>query len=232
MAKKEGLKMNESQLSKPSTLQEAIQTVPVIPVIVLQRVADAVPVAEALVAGGISIFEVTMRTEAALPAIEQISARFPDALTGAGTVLNRAQAQQAIDAGAQFFVSPGFDEETVEFAKTANIPIIPGVATASEVMRARNLGLRVLKFFPAGAAGGIPVLKALASVFADVQFVPTGGVTASNLADYLSVPNVVACGGSWLTAGKLVSAGRFDEITRLAIEARSIASRLQEGNEQ
>ncbi len=215
--------MNEPRQSASLTLYDAIRAVPVIPVIVLHRLADAEPVAEALMEGGIPIFEVTLRTEAALPAIEKISRRFPNALTGVGTVLNTEQARQAIDAGAQFIVSPGFDAATVEFALTAGIPIVPGVATASEVQRARNRGLRILKFFPAGAAGGIPMLRALAAVFADVRFVPTGGVTARNLTDYLSVPNVVACGGSWLAPAKLVADGQFSEITRRATEARENA---------
>ena len=215
--------MSEPDKSVSLTLYDAIQAVPVIPVIVLQRVSDAIPVAEALIEGGISIFEITMRTEAALPAIEKIAAQFPDALTGVGTVLNKEQAQQAADSGAQFIVSPGFDTATVEFAQAAGIPIVPGVSTASEVQHARNLGLRILKFFPAGAAGGIAMLKAFSSVFADVQFVPTGGVTASNLADYLAVPNVVACGGSWLAPVKLVADGQFNEISRLTAAAIEIA---------
>ena len=206
-----------------STFYDAIQAVPVIPVIVLQQVSDAIPVAEALIEGGISIFEITMRTEAALPAIEKIAAQFPDALTGVGTVLNREQAQQAVDAGAQFIVSPGTDTATVEFAQASGILIVPGVSTASEGQLARNLGLRILKFFPAGAAGGIAMLKALSSVFADVQFVPTGGVTASNLADYLAVPNVIACGGSWLAPAKLVADGQFNKISKLTADAIEIA---------
>ena len=219
--------MNESQESGPLSFQEAIAAVPVIPVMVLQRVADAIPVAEALIDGGISIFEITMRTKAALPSIEKIAGQFPGALTGVGTVLNQQQARQAIDSGAQFIVSPGFDVETVEYAQKAGIPICPGTSTASEVQRARNLGLRILKFFPAAAAGGIPMLKAFSSVFADVQFVPTGGVTADNLADYLAVPNVVACGGSWLAPNKLVVNGQFSEISRLTAAAIEIARRAE-----
>lgn len=207
------------------SFENAIQAVPVIPVIVLQRAADAVPVAEALIAGGIPVFEITMRTEAGLPAIEEIAKRFPDALTGAGTVLSKSQAQQVIDAGAQFIVSPCWDDDVVETAMDAGIPVLPGVVTPSEVQRARSRGLRLLKFFPAGVAGGIPMLKALSAVYSDVGFVPTGGVSASNLADYLAVPNVVACGGSWLTPASQIAEGRFDEITRLANEARQIADR-------
>lgn len=219
--------MSEPGKSVPLTLYDAIQDVPVIPVIVLRRVSDAIPVAEALINGGISIFEITMRTDAALPGIEKIATQFPDALTGVGTVLNKEQAKQAAGSGAQFIVSPGTDKATVEFAQASGIPIIPGVSTASEVQFARNLGLRILKFFPAGAAGGVAMLKAFSSVFADVQFVPTGGVTASNLLDYLAVPNVVACGGSWLAPASLVSDGQFNEISKLTAEAIKIARRAE-----
>ncbi len=205
------------------TFENAMQAVPVIPVIVLDRVSDAIPVAEALVAGGIPVFEITMRTKAGLPAIEEIAKRFPDALTGAGTVLSKSQAKQVIAAGAQFIVSPCWDDDVVETAMAAGIPVLPGVVTPSEVQRARSRGLRLLKFFPAGVAGGIPMLKALSSVYSDVGFVPTGGVSANNLGDYLSVPNVVACGGSWLTPARQIAEGRFEEITRLAKEARQIA---------
>ncbi len=205
------------------TLDTALQTVPVIPVIVLDRAADAVPVAEALIAGGIPVFEITLRTEAALSAIGEIAKRFPDALTGAGTVLSKSQATQAIDAGAQFIVSPGWDDDVVDTAIAAGIPVVPGVVTPSEVQRAQRHGLRLLKFFPASLVGGVPMLKAFSSVYSDVRFVPTGGVNAKNLSDYLSVPNVVACGGSWLTPAGPIAEGRFDEITRLAQEARQIA---------
>ncbi len=208
---------------KPLTLDTALLTVPVIPVIVLDRATDAVPVAEALIAGGIPVFEITLRTAAALSAIGEIAKRFPDALTGAGTVLSKSQATQAIDAGAQFIVSPGWDDDVVDTAVAAGIPVVPGVVTPSEVQRARRHGLRLLKFFPASLAGGVPLLKAFSSVYSDVRFVPTGGVSAKNLTDYLSVPNVVACGGSWLTPAGPIAEGRFDEITRLAKEARQIA---------
>jgi 2-dehydro-3-deoxyphosphogluconate aldolase/(4S)-4-hydroxy-2-oxoglutarate aldolase len=216
--------MNDQTDAAALTFDAALQAVPVIPVIVLQRSADAVPVAEALIEGGIPIFEFTLRTEAALPAIAEIAKKFPDAQTGAGTVLDESQARQAIDAGARYIVSPGWNSGVVETAQAAGLPVVPGVATASEVQRARNHGLRLLKLFPAGVAGGIPMLKALSSVFSDIGFVPTGGVSASNLADYLAVPNVVAVGGSWLTPAKAIAEGRFGEITRLALEARQIAA--------
>ena len=216
--------MNDQTKSNALAFDAALQAVPVIAVIVLQRSADAVPVAEALIEGGIPIFEITLRTEAGLPSIQEVAKTFPDALTGAGTVLNEAQARQAIDAGSRFIVSPGWDDGVVETAQAAGIPVVPGVATASEVQRAYNRGLRVLKLFPAGIAGGIPMLKALSSVYSEVGFVPTGGVSAKNLADFLALPNVKAVGGSWLTPAKVIADGQFEEITRLSIEARKIAA--------
>ena len=219
--------MNNQPGSVTLTFEAAVQAVPVIPVIVLQRRADSVPVAEALIDGGIPIFEITLRTDAGLPSIEEVAKEFPDALTGAGTVLNKTQARQAIDAGSRFIVSPGWDDGVVETAQAAGIPVVPGVATASEVQRAYNHGLRVLKLFPAGIAGGIPMLKALSSVYSEVGFVPTGGVSASNLADYLALPNVKAVGGSWLTPATAIAEGRFEEISRLAVEARKIAADIR-----
>jgi len=216
--------MNEKSRFSGATFEETINAVPVVPVIVLQRSADAVPVAEALIEGGIPIFEITLRTEAGLPSIAEVARKFPNALTGAGTVLNESQAKQAIEAGSRFIVSPGWDEGVVETAQAAGVPVVPGVATASEVQRAYNHGLRLLKLFPAGIAGGIPMLKALSSVFSEIGFVPTGGVSAKNLADFLAVPNVRAVGGSWLTPAKVIADGHFEEITRLSIEARKIAA--------
>jgi len=216
--------MNAQSQSGGSAFDAALQVVPVIPVIVLQSSEHAAPVAEALIEGGIPIFEVTLRTAAGLPSIEEVAKKFPDALTGAGTVLNESQARQAIDAGSRFIVSPGWDDGVVETAQAAGIPVVPGVATATEVQRAYNHGLRVLKLFPAGIAGGIPMLKALSSVYSEVGFVPTGGVSADNLADFLALPNVKAVGGSWLTPAQAIAEGRFEEITRLANEARKIAA--------
>ena len=216
--------MNAQSQSGGSAFDAALQVVPVIPVIVLQSSEHAAPVAEALIKGGIPIFEITLRTAAGLPSIEEVAKKFPDALTGAGTVLNESQARQAIDAGSRFIVSPGWDDGVVEMAQAAGIPVVPGVATATEVQRAYNHGLRVLKLFPAGIAGGIPMLKALSSVYSEVGFVPTGGVSADNLADFLALPNVKAVGGSWLTPAQAIAEGRFEEITRLANEARKIAA--------
>jgi 2-dehydro-3-deoxyphosphogluconate aldolase/(4S)-4-hydroxy-2-oxoglutarate aldolase len=215
--------MNDPSKSNASAFNAALQAVPVIPVIVLQDSSDAVPVAEALIEGGIPIFEITLRTEAGLPSIEKVARQFPDAQTGAGTVLNKAQAKQAIDAGSRYIVSPGWDDGVVETAEAAGIPVVPGVATATEVQRAYNHGLRLLKLFPAGIAGGIPMLKALSSVYSEASFVPTGGVSASNLAEFLALPNVKAVGGSWLTPKQAIADRNFGEITRLAQEARQVA---------
>jgi len=219
--------MSDRPESGALAFDAALQAVPVIPVIVLQRSADAVPVADALIEGGIPIFEITLRTEAGLPSIEEVAKKFPDALTGAGTVLNESQARQAIDAGSRFIVSPGWDEGVIEIAQAAGIPVVPGVATAGEAQRAYNHGLRLLKLFPAGIAGGIPMLKALSSVFSEIGFVPTGGVSAKNLADFLAVPNVRAVGGSWLTPAKAIADGHFEEITRLSVEALKIVFRAE-----
>jgi len=200
---------------------------PVIPVVVLEDAAKAVPVARALVAGGLPIIEVTMRTQAAAHAISAIAAEVPDALVGAGTVLSAEHARTIVGAGAKFIVSPGVHDDVVAAANELAVPVIPGVATATEALYAWNLCLRVLKFFPAGQAGGVGMIKALAAVFRDVQFMPTGGVSAGNLGDYLEVPAVLACGGSWLTPADAIESGDFDRITALAAEAVAIAKRAR-----
>lgn len=203
-------------------MKEQLERSPVVPVVVIEDAAKAVPVARALVAGGLPIIEVTMRTDAAADAISAMSAEVPDALVGAGTVLSAEQARTIVAAGAKFIVSPGLDDDVVSAANELSVPVIPGVATATEAQRAWNLGLRILKFFPAGQAGGISMIKALAAVFRDVKFMPTGGVSAKNLRDYLEVPAVLACGGSWLTPADAIASGDFDRITELANEAVAI----------
>ncbi|MEM8547417.1 MAG: bifunctional 4-hydroxy-2-oxoglutarate aldolase/2-dehydro-3-deoxy-phosphogluconate aldolase [Pseudomonadota bacterium] len=205
-------------------LNEKLAAAPVVPVVVLEDADKAVPLAEALVAGGLPVIEVTMRTAAAPAAISAIAREVPEAIIGAGTVLNAAQANTILDAGAQFLVSPGLDDGVVGTAADRGVPIMPGVATATEAQRAWNLGLRTVKFFPAGQAGGVPMLKALSSVFRDLSFMPTGGVSSTNLAEYLLLPQVLACGGSWLTPADAVAAGDWMRIEALASEAVSIAS--------
>jgi 2-dehydro-3-deoxyphosphogluconate aldolase/(4S)-4-hydroxy-2-oxoglutarate aldolase len=170
---------------------------PVIPVLVVERVSDAAPIAEALVAGGLPVIEVTLRTAVALDAIAAMRA-VPGAIVGAGTVLNPQQLQDACSAGAAFLVSPGLTESLAAAAADADVPWLPGVATAGEVMRALDLGLCRLKFFPAMAAGGLPALKALSAVFGQVRFCPTGGITQDSAPDWLALASVACVGGSWL----------------------------------
>lgn len=207
-------------------MNKLIEKSGVVPVVVLDDPEDAVPVAEALREGGLPIIELTLRTAAAPEAIRRIADEVSDVVIGAGTVLNAEQVGIAADAGASFIVSPGFHESVVDEARSRNLPLYPGVATATEVQTAWNTGLKTLKFFPAGQAGGVPMLKALGSVFRDVRFMPTGGVSPANLADYLSLQSVIACGGSWLTPASAIEAKDFAVITRLAKEARALAKAL------
>ena len=205
-------------------LEAALDKVPVIPVLVIDDAADAVPIARALAAGGLPIAEVTLRTPAAPDAIAAIAEQVPEGLVGAGTVLNGEQVDIAKSAGATFIVSPGLSESVINASEIAGIPSIPGVATASEVQRAWNLGLRTLKFFPAVQAGGPAMIKALASAFRQVRFIPTGGITADNLSDFLALAPVIACGGSWLAPAKIVETGDFATVENRAREALAIAS--------
>ncbi len=195
---------------------------PVIPVIVLQRVADAVPLAEALLAGGVKVLEVTLRTDVALACIEAIAKQLPEALVGAGTIRNAADARAARDAGSRFAVSPGYTSAVGHACRELGLPLLPGVATASEVMAAQADGHDFLKFFPAQQAGGIPMLKALAGPFPDVAFCPTGGITPETAPQFLALPNVKVCGGSWLTPADAVEKGDWARITRLAREATAL----------
>ncbi|KPF51055.1 keto-deoxy-phosphogluconate aldolase [beta proteobacterium AAP51] len=195
---------------------------PVIPVIVLHRVADAVPMARALVEGGVKVLEVTLRTPAALACIEAIAREVPEAIVGAGTLRVAADARAAKDAGSRFAVSPGYTAALGAACRAAGLPLLPGVATASEVMAAMADGLQFLKFFPATAAGGIPMLKALAGPFPDIAFCPTGGITVETAPQFLALPNVKVCGGSWLTPQAAVDAGDWAQITRLAKAASAL----------
>ena len=195
---------------------------PVIPVIVIQRLQDAVPLAQALVAGGVRVLEVTMRTPVALAAIEAIARAVPEAIVGAGTIRSAADARAAKDAGSLFGVSPGYTAAVGAACREAGLPLLPGVATASEVMAAQADGLGFLKFFPATAAGGIPMLKALAGPFPDVSFCPTGGITPDTAPQFLALPNVRVCGGSWLTPADAVAAGEWSRITELARAAGAL----------
>ena len=193
-----------------------------LPVVMLDSVESSDPLAQALISGGLPIAEITFRTEAAEDAIRVMS-RHSELLVGAGTVLDIEQAKRAIGAGAQFIVSPGTNPKVIEYCLSQNISITPGIATPTDIELARSLGLRVLKFFPAGVFGGVKALKALSDPFGDVRFIPTGGVSTANLAEYLALPSVLACGGSWMVDRKIVNAGEYERICQLATEAVSIA---------
>jgi 2-dehydro-3-deoxyphosphogluconate aldolase/(4S)-4-hydroxy-2-oxoglutarate aldolase len=195
---------------------------PVIPVIVLQQVSDAVPLAEALVAGGVRVLEVTMRTPVALQCMEAIAKAVPDAIVGAGTIRSAADARAAKDAGCRFAVSPGYTADIGRACREVGLPLLPGVATASEVMTANADGLFFLKFFPAVQAGGLAMLKALAGPFPDVVFCPTGGITVQSAPEFLAQPNVKVCGGSWLTPADAVQGKDWARITKLAREAQAL----------
>ncbi|MBC7728644.1 MAG: bifunctional 4-hydroxy-2-oxoglutarate aldolase/2-dehydro-3-deoxy-phosphogluconate aldolase [Microbacteriaceae bacterium] len=197
---------------------------PVIPVIVLQRVQDAVPLAEALLAGGVRVLEVTLRTPVALQCIGAIAKALPEALVGAGTLRSAADAQAALDAGSCFGVSPGYTAELGAACRRSGLPLLPGVATASEVMAANADGLHFLKFFPALQAGGLAMLKALGGPFTDTVFCPTGGISLETAPQFLALPNVRVCGGSWLSPADAVASGDWARITRLAREAMALRS--------
>jgi 2-dehydro-3-deoxyphosphogluconate aldolase/(4S)-4-hydroxy-2-oxoglutarate aldolase len=198
------------------TALQVMQDAPVIPVIVLNDVAHAVPMARALVAGGIRMLEVTLRTPQALACIEAIAREVPDAVVGAGTVRSKADAQAAASAGARFAVSPGYTSAVGQACRDAGLALLPGVATGGEIMMAQEDGLTQLKFFPAMQAGGPAMLKAWSGPFFDVQFCPTGGVTLQNAPEFLALPNVVCVGGSWLVPADAVAAGDWARVTALA----------------
>lgn len=200
-------------------VMEIIARLRLVPVVVFKDEKDALPLARALMDGGLPVAEITFRTGAAAGAIRAIRAAYPEMLVGAGTVTTTAQAETALEAGAQFLVSPGLSPAVTEFALAKGLPILPGITTATELMAAMEYGLSDVKFFPASLCGGNAALKALSSVFPHVRYMPTGGVGPSNLAEYLKNPRVLACGGSWMVKSELISAGRFDEITRLTAEA-------------
>jgi 2-dehydro-3-deoxyphosphogluconate aldolase/(4S)-4-hydroxy-2-oxoglutarate aldolase len=210
-----------------SEILERLGTTHVVPLIQADEVGVAVETARALVKGGLTVLEVVLRTDMALLCLQEIAASIPGAITGAGTVLSGDHARAAANAGARFIVSPGLHEAVVAASVACGLPLYPGVATATELQRAWNMGFRLVKFFPAGPAGGAPMIRALASVFRDVRFMPTGGISAGNLVDYLSVPEVIACGGSWLTPPAAVASGDFDAITELAQTAVALARRTR-----
>ena len=196
----------------------------VIPVITLDRVEDAVPLAEALVAGGIKVLEVTLRTEAAVEGIRQIVKHVPEAIVGTGTVCTEQQIKLSEDLGCQFMISPGATENLLQAGERSDIPFLPGISSVSELMRGMEYGYRNFKFFPAEAAGGPAVLKALAGPFGDIGFCPTGGIGLHNAMEYLALPNVLCVGGSWIAQTKLINEQRWSEIETLARDACGLAA--------
>ena len=207
------------------TAKQVMQDAPVIPVIVLHEVAQAVPLARALVAGGIRMLEITLRTSAALDCMRVIRAEVPEAIVGAGTVCNARDVDACLEAGARFAVSPGYTMQLGLACRERSLPLLPGVATASEIMQALNDGYHDLKFFPAVQAGGVAMLKALSGPFAQSQFCPTGGITAQNAGEFLALPNVVCVGGSWLVPADALAQADYTRIEALARQAVQLAYR-------
>ena len=205
-----------------SDILEKIGLFGLVPVIKVDRVEDAIPLGRALINGGLPVAEITFRTDAAEDAIARLNKELPEILTGAGTVLTVAQAQKAVRAGARFIVSPGFNVPVVEYCIENNIPVTPGINSPTQIEMALERKLNILKFFPAEASGGLPLLRAMAAPYVGVKFIPTGGINKDNLNSYLGFNRVQACGGSWMVKPELISAGKFDEIEKLAKEAVAI----------
>lgn len=209
-------------------LIEQIQSTAVIPVIKIDNVEDALPLAEALKKGGLCAAEITFRTDAAEESIRRIAEAYPDFLVAAGTVLTPEQADKAMAAGASFIVSPGTNPEVVKHCNDKGYPIIPGVCTPSEVEMAMSLGLSYLKFFPAEAAGGVKMIKAMAAPYTKIKFMPTGGIGVKNLAEYLTCKAVFACGGSWMVPSDKIAEKKFDEIEALTREAVQLVKEIKQ----
>lgn len=192
---------------------------PIVPVLVINRVEEALPIAEALLAADIKVLEVTLRTPAALDVISTIAKELPEAVIGSGTVTNRQQLQQSYDAGAKFAISPGLTKDLLQAGNEGNIALIPGISSISELMDGADYGYDHLKFFPAEASGGVKAIKSIGGPFPDIRFCPTGGINLANVKDYLALPNVMCCGGSWLVSNEIVENKNWQEITKLANQA-------------
>jgi 2-dehydro-3-deoxyphosphogluconate aldolase/(4S)-4-hydroxy-2-oxoglutarate aldolase len=206
-------------------MQDTLKTINemgIVPVVKIDNARDAVPLAKALAGGGLPVAEITFRTAAAEDAIKAVAAECPDVLLGAGTVINVEQAERALKAGAKFIVTPGFSSAVVKYCVERKVPITPGIATPTEIQMALDHGVDVVKFFPADAFGGLKTLKAMSAPYSAVKFIPTGGITAANLAEYILFPKVFACGGTWMVKDEFIKAGQFAEITKLTREAINI----------
>ncbi len=210
---------------RSASLIELLAGQPVVPVLKIERLADAVPLACALAAGGLPAIEITLRTECALDAIRLVVEEVPEAIVGAGTILSGKDFRHAADAGARFIVSPGTTQELLDEAHLRPVPFLPGAITPSEIMALADEGYSVVKFFPAEQAGGAAFLKSLASPLSAMRFCPTGGISPKNAGDYLALPNVVCIGGSWVASDDLLSGGRWDEVTALAAQAAGLRRR-------
>ena len=206
---------------------EEISKIGIVPVIALDHVEDAAPLAKALCDGGLPCAEVTFRTAAAEESIRIMAEQFPEMLVGAGTVLTTEQVDRAVNAGAKFIVSPGLNPKVVKYCVEKGIPVTPGCSNPSDVEVAIELGLDVVKFFPAEQAGGVAMIKAMAAPYTGIKFMPTGGINAKNLEDYLSFDKIICCGGSWMVKGDLVKAGAFDKIKELTAEARNLVESIR-----
>ena len=210
-----------------NTVLEQIEKIGIVPVVVLNDAKDAEPLAKALVNGGLPCAEVTFRTEAAEESIRIMSEKYPEMLVGAGTVLTTEQVDRAVAAGAKFIVSPGLNPKVVTYCLEKNIPVTPGTQTPSEMEQALELGLDVVKFFPAEPAGGLKMIKAVAAPYTTLKFMPTGGINQDNVEEYLKYDRILACGGSWMVKGELVSAGKFDEIEKMTRDAADMVKRIR-----
>ncbi len=204
-----------------------LKKIGIVPVVVLNDTKDALPLGECLMEGGLPCAEVTFRTAAAEESIRQMAKKFPDMIVGAGTVLTTEQADRAIDAGAKFIVSPGFNPKVTEYVLKKGMPMTPGVCTPTEIEAAMSLGLDVLKFFPAEPSGGLKMIKAVCAAYVNLQIMPTGGISPENVRDYLKYDRIVACGGSWMVSGSLIKEGKFDEIKNLVCEAADIVKEIR-----
>lgn len=210
---------------KELLVRDLLSGSPIIPVITLDRVSDAVPLAEALLAGGLNVLEITLRTKAAIEGMKEIIRRVPGAIVGSGTVCNAEQIALSEDIGCQFMVSPGTTEGLLQAARGCSIPLLPGVSSVSELMRGLDYGYSEFKFFPAEASGGVNMLKSIAGPFADARFCATGGIGLHNVADYLALDNILSVGGSWIAAASLIREKRWAEIEKLAKEAVELAAK-------
>ena len=206
---------------------EEIKKIGIVPVVVLDDAKDAEPLAKALCEGGLPCAEVTFRTEAAEESIHIISEKYPEMLVGAGTVLTTEQVDRAMNAGAKFIVSPGFNPKVVKYCIDRDIPVTPGTQTPSEMEQAIEMGLDVVKFFPAEPAGGLKMIKAVAAPYTMLQFMPTGGINLNNVEEYLEYDRILACGGSWMVKGDLVKAGKFDEIQKMTADAAALVKKIR-----